>query len=76
LEDWLGVEVVPTVAWNYPTPATLSVYLAREASGANAAEAEAAAAEVNVDVEDEFAQLLAEIEGLSDDEAKSMLENE
>ena len=34
LEDWVGVEVVPTVAWNYPTPATLSVYLARQAGGA------------------------------------------
>ncbi len=26
LEDWVGVEVVPTVAWNYPTPAALSAH--------------------------------------------------
>ncbi len=30
LDDWLGVELTPTVAWNYPTPAQLAAYLAGE----------------------------------------------
>ncbi len=73
LEDWLGVEVVPTVAWNYPTPATLSVYLAREAGGANKA---ASASVDDVPVDDEFARLLEEIEGMSEADAQTLLEDE
>lgn len=30
VEDWLGVELTPVVAWNYPTPAKLAAYLAGE----------------------------------------------
>ena len=30
LDDWLGVELTPAVAWNHPTPATLAAYLAGE----------------------------------------------
>jgi acyl-CoA synthetase (AMP-forming)/AMP-acid ligase II/acyl carrier protein len=73
LEDWLGVDVVPTVAWNYPTPATLSRYLAREAGGANRAdELEAAVAPMD----DQFSCLLAEIEALTDAEAQRLLDSD
>ena len=74
LEDWLGVEVVPTVAWNYPTPATLSVYLAREAGGANETAAESTSE--NAKVDDEFAKLLSEIEGMSEEDAQALLDEE
>ena len=74
LEDWVGVEVVPTVAWNYPTPATLSVYLAREAGGADEIHETEAIAEEQVD--DEFAELLAEIESLSEADAEAALDAE
>ena len=33
LEEWLGITLTATVAWNYPTPRTLSHYLARETAG-------------------------------------------
>ncbi len=69
LEDWVGVDVVPTVAWNYPTPATLSQYLARAVAG----DADAAQDVEAVPLDDEFARLLAEIEGLSDEEAQKRL---
>ncbi len=72
LEDWVGVEVVATVAWNYPTPASLSVYLAGEAGGAS--DDPALADEVAVEqVDDEFAKVLAEIESLSDADAAAAL---
>jgi acyl-CoA synthetase (AMP-forming)/AMP-acid ligase II/acyl carrier protein len=74
LEDWLGVEVVPTVAWNYPTPATLSKYLAREAGGMNDDDADGHVATPLVD--DEFSLLLAEIENLSDEDAQALLDDE
>ena len=72
LEDWLGVEVVPTVAWNYPTPATLSKYLAREAGGMNDADGQVA----TPPVDDEFSLMLAEIENLSDEDARTLLDDE
>ncbi len=75
LEDWLGVEVVATVAWNYPTPATLSTYLAREAGGANQMDAKDAAVP-STPLDDEFAKMLAEIESLSDEDAASLLDDE
>ncbi|MBB3210325.1 acyl-CoA synthetase (AMP-forming)/AMP-acid ligase II/acyl carrier protein [Rhodopirellula rubra] len=34
LDDWLGVELTPILAANYPTPAQLAVYLAEEMRGA------------------------------------------
>ena len=75
LEDWVGVEVVPTVAWNYPTPATLSVYLAHQAGRVD--ESQTALEQVGPEpVDDEFAALLAEIESLSDADAEAALENE
>ena len=72
LEDWLGVEVSPTVAWNYPTPATLSVYLALQVNGGEAPSSETPSPAP----EHEFGQLLLEIESLSDAEIQRMLESE
>ncbi len=73
LEDWLGVEVVPTVAWNYPTPATLSKYLAGEASGLNS---NSTADVTAVPIDDEFAKLLSEIENLSEKDAEALLDQD
>ncbi|HEY6563999.1 MAG TPA: phosphopantetheine-binding protein, partial [Pirellulaceae bacterium] len=71
LEDWVGVEVLPTVAWNYPTPASLSVYLARTAAG----DEEAAETAPAIPMDDEFSRLLEEIESLTEDEAARQLES-
>ena len=71
LEDWVGVEVVPTVAWNYPTPAALSVYLARRSAGAD----ESADEHITpAGFDNEFDQLLAEIESLSDEAVNKLLD--
>jgi acyl-CoA synthetase (AMP-forming)/AMP-acid ligase II/acyl carrier protein len=72
LEDWVGVEVVPTIAWNYPTPAALSNYLARQAAGVDEPEVAAKQPAVDEDLE----KLLNEIESMSDEEAKRTLEAE
>ena len=70
LEDWLGVDVLPTVAWNYPTPATLSVYLAKQAGGVEDTDS----GEIQAD--DEFERLLAEIETLSEEDAQRIIDSE
>ena len=71
LEDWLGVDVLPTVAWNYPTPATLSHYLARARAGLD----DDAAGRTAIPLDEEFAQLLTEVEGLSDDQVQQLLQS-
>ena len=63
--------VVPTVAWNYPTPATLSVYLAKQSAGIDDSADEQTDAPA---LDDEFEQLLGEIEGLSEEAVKKMLD--
>jgi acyl-CoA synthetase (AMP-forming)/AMP-acid ligase II/acyl carrier protein len=73
LEDWLGVEVSPTVAWNYPTPATLSIYLANQVNGG---EPEALPEPSPQLGQDDFDRLLLEIESLSDADAYRMLDSE
>jgi acyl carrier protein len=72
LEDWLGVEVVPTVAWNYPTPSSLARYLALARAGME----DSADNDNGPELDDEFEQLLNEIEGLSPDEAERLLQSE
>ncbi len=72
LEDWLDVRVTAVVAWNYPTPQTLSQYLARQAAGVE----EEALDESDANAEalhNDFEKLLAEIESLSDQEAEAVL---
>jgi acyl carrier protein len=34
IEDWLGIKLDPTVAWEYPTVRSLAQYLAGEVGGA------------------------------------------
>lgn len=71
LEEEFRVPLPPIVAWNYPTPAALSRYLAEQTTG------ETAAAVVEPEEEaasDDMELLLAEIENLSDEEAERLLE--
>jgi acyl carrier protein len=80
LEDEFKVPLPAIVAWNYPTPATLSRYLAEQSLGvaepttpAAAHAATNGAALPPAPNEAELAALLAEIENLSDDEAAKLL---
>ena len=66
LEDWLRIEISPVVAWLYPTPEKLADYLARQALGVNAHKSD----EETVDV---YADLIMEIEGMSDEEVSVQL---
>jgi hypothetical protein len=67
------------VAWNYPTPATLSRYLAEQTTGIKDPNSAAAAAELAGNLPDsattdaEMAALLAEVENLSEEEARRLL---
>jgi acyl carrier protein len=83
LEDEFKVPLPAIVAWNYPTPAALSRYLAEQSLGVG----EATTPNVpNVATngsplppapnDAELAALLAEIENLSDDEAAKLLADE
>lgn len=75
LEDWLGIALTPTIAWNYPTPMALGRYLAREAAGLDSEAADdGLASEGGQD--SAFERLLKEIETLSDREAEAALEAE
>jgi acyl carrier protein len=76
LEQWLGVELSPILAWNYPTPLALSRYLARKAGGHEIEEALTTDEAHSTDesrLDEEFEELLAEIEGLSESETHSAL---
>jgi len=77
LEDWLGIELTPVLAWNYPTPKRLGRHLAMQMAGIDeSVEAEATdldpclnhnGLDEDVAIED-FESLLSEVEQLSDDE--------
>jgi acyl-CoA synthetase (AMP-forming)/AMP-acid ligase II/acyl carrier protein len=73
LEDWLGVELTPVVAWNYPTPVALAGYLARRV-GSSGLDAGEVPEPPEGDTVDRFEELLAEIEGISESEAKTALD--
>jgi acyl carrier protein len=77
LEGWLGIELTPVLAWNHPTAAMLARYLAGE-TGRKAAGEEAAVEPDRGSAPQDggdanFEALLAEIEGLSDDEAQAAI---
>jgi len=76
LEDWLDVRLTPVVAWNYPTPVAMSRYLAGEAGGGGPAGDGGQGEEADLDNENQFDQLLAQIETLSDSEAEEALRDE
>lgn len=69
LENWLDVELTPVVAWNYPTPAALSVFLAEKIGGNEAPDED----QNNQGHSQSFEDLLADIESLSDAEAEACL---
>ncbi len=80
LESWLGIELTPVLAWNHPTAAMLARYLAGEtarASGGGGHPADAQEASDNSRAQGNgdasFEALLAEIENLSDDEARAAM---
>jgi acyl-CoA synthetase (AMP-forming)/AMP-acid ligase II/acyl carrier protein len=72
LEDAFHVKLTPIVAWNYPTPATLARYLAAETTGVGKSH-DAQVAPTDDAEERRLADLLAEIENLSEDEAARLL---
>jgi len=100
LEVEFGVPLPPIVAWNYPTPAALSRYLAEQSTGETSADSSvsvqngadtpgetkagfefaAAQAEDPTPVaetsDDDVESLLAEIEGMSEEEAERLLSGE
>jgi acyl carrier protein len=75
LEEWLGVRLRPEIAWNYPTAATMSAYLARQLCG-DEEPADAVSETPNGKSVQEFEQLLEEIETLSESEALQALGRE
>ena len=75
----LGVPLPPIVAWNYPTPAALSRYLAEQTTGihdpnsAPAAELQGSLQTPPPPDDAQLAAILAEVEKLSDTEAQRLL---
>ena len=70
IEDWSGVQLTPTVAWNYPTVEQLSSYLTGELIG----EAESPIGADQVDLPNaDLEALLNEVENLSEDEINDAL---
>jgi acyl-CoA synthetase (AMP-forming)/AMP-acid ligase II/acyl carrier protein len=76
LADWLDVKLAPVVAWNYPTPAALAEYLARRLAGLETEAVEASPVAADAGPDDNVARLLAEIEGLSEEEVEAALQLE
>jgi acyl-CoA synthetase (AMP-forming)/AMP-acid ligase II len=76
LEEEFGVPLPPIVAWNYPTPAALSRYLAEQTCGGPAHAADKPAAETTSASAVDMEALLAEIEHMSDEEAQRLLAGE
>lgn len=71
LENWLQIKLNPIVAWNYPTPAELSRYLAEEVTGK---EGEHSSNEVIAPANDcRFDDLLAELETMDTDPGDASL---
>jgi acyl carrier protein len=71
LEDWLGLELTPILAWNYPTPQRLAQHLAIEMAGGQPAQLTASLDSSPLDDDAamaDFESLLCEIEAISDDE--------
>lgn len=73
LEAWLGLELTPVLAWNYPTPARLAEYLAREVVGEQPGPSPDAAALGGTRTVAEFERILTEIEYMSEPEVEKQL---
>ena len=72
IEDWLGVRVTQTVAWDYPTAATMAGYVAREVAGVHGESSQESDSN-GYDPVAHFEQLLAEIEGMNDSQVFNLL---
>ena len=72
LEEWLGLELTPVLAWNYPTAARLSRYLAQQVAGEVTTEADSPTAGGLHSVA-EFERLLSQIENMSEHEVERLL---
>jgi len=78
LEEWLGLQLSPTVLWDYPTAETLAHYLATELwrQGTDAADAPSACeldlSDLGLDPEEAEA-LLARLDSLSNEEVDALL---
>ncbi|MCS7237272.1 MAG: AMP-binding protein [Thermoguttaceae bacterium] len=73
LEQMLNVRLTPTIAWNYPTPASLAEYLANLIGGRTDQE-ELGGAESDL-FNDELEKLLRDVESLAEGETSAALEN-
>jgi acyl-CoA synthetase (AMP-forming)/AMP-acid ligase II/acyl carrier protein len=83
LEDEFKVPLPPIVAWNYPTPAALARYLAEqtlqpvETNGrGTTATAKSGASSITDHEDARLADLLSEVENLSDEEVQRLLADE
>lgn len=71
LEQGLGVPISSVIAWKYPTPQTLAQYLAREVGGASGKAH--TPGQLRRRTVANFAQLVAEVEAVSDEDVRREL---
>jgi acyl-CoA synthetase (AMP-forming)/AMP-acid ligase II/acyl carrier protein len=78
LEDEFGVKLTPVVAWNYPTPASLSRYIAEQlcATTSDPASGPHFGSQPGTARQADLQKLLTEVENLSDEEVARLLEEE
>ena len=74
LEEWLGLELTPVLAWNYPTSARLSRHLAQQSAGEGASDATTRNA-AGHDTVAEFERILAQVEAMSEDQVEKANRN-
>ena len=74
LEEWLNIEIDPVIAWQFPTPASLARHLAGKAGEGLDGDEDDDSQERRNSADDDFAELIAEIEELSESEARTSLE--
>ena len=72
LEQWLGVTLTQSIAWNYPTPKQLAQFLAHEVGGVEL-EVPLHVAKVTDRNAARFDELLSDIEALSESEVRAEL---
>lgn len=74
LEDGLGLKLSPTIAWTFPTAATLARHLAEQMLGDDDGDAALEEADDAAEFgDDDFDQLLAQLEQMPEDEVAAML---
>lgn len=74
LEQMLNVRLTPTIAWNYPTPASLAEHLANVVAGRVEDQESLAGPSEDDSGADELEQLLQEVERLGEGEASAALD--